>query len=69
MSKVQDTFRGWKAFWDEVVTETRKCNWPERQELVESTVVVIVAVVLLAAFVGVSDKLLVTLLRLLISAG
>jgi preprotein translocase subunit SecE len=69
MSKVQDLLSRWRAFWDEVVTETRKCNWPERQELVESTVVVIVAVLLLAVFVGVSDKLLVTLLRLLISAG
>jgi preprotein translocase SecE subunit len=69
MSKVQDQLGNWKNFWGEVVTETKKCNWPERQELVESTVVVIVAVVLLAAFVGVSDKLLVTLLKFLISAG
>ncbi len=56
-------------FWDEVAAEARKCNWPDRQELVESTIVVIVAVLLLSAFVGVSDKLLVTLLRLLVSAG
>jgi preprotein translocase SecE subunit len=52
-----------------VVAETKKCTWPERQELIESTVVVIAAVVLLSMFVGVSDKLLVSLLKIFISAG
>jgi preprotein translocase subunit SecE len=54
-----------RTFFSEVVDETRKSVWPERQELVESTIVVVVSVVLLSAFVGVSDKLLVTLLGLL----
>jgi preprotein translocase subunit SecE len=54
-----------RTFISEVGMETKKCVWPERQELVESTVVVVVSVVLLSAFVGVSDKLLVWLLGLL----
>ena len=58
-----------KTFWEEVVAETKKSTWPERQELLESTLVVIVAVILLSAFVGVSDKLLVSSIKLLISLG
>ncbi|MDP6522935.1 MAG: preprotein translocase subunit SecE [Kiritimatiellia bacterium] len=58
-----------KTFWEEVVAETKKSTWPERQELMESTLVVIVAVILLSAFVGVSDKLLVSSIKLLISLG
>jgi preprotein translocase subunit SecE len=37
--------------------------------LIESTIVVIVAVLLLSAFVGVCDKALLGLLKLLIHAG
>jgi preprotein translocase subunit SecE len=69
MSKFQEKTRLAKAFIDDVVAETRKTTWPERQELVESTMVVIVAVLLLSAFVGVSDKVLVVLLKLLINMG
>ncbi len=69
MSKIQEKTRLAKAFIDDVVAETRKTTWPERQELVESTMVVIVAVLLLSAFVGVSDKVLVVLLKLLINMG
>ena len=69
MSKFQEKTKLAKAFMDDVVAETRKTTWPERQELVESTIVVIVAVLLLSAFVGVSDKVLVVLLKLLINVG
>ena len=58
-----------RGFVEEVVSETKKTTWPERQELLESTVVVIVLVLLLAVFVGVSDKVLVGLLKLLITPG
>ena len=67
MSKMQDMISGVRTFWDEVVNETRKTSWPERQELVESTVVVIVAVLLLSVFVGISDKLLILVLKLIVS--
>jgi preprotein translocase SecE subunit len=64
MERLRQWMRGVAVFWDEVVAETRKTDWPPRQELVESTVVVLVAVVLLSVFVGVGDKLLVTLISL-----
>lgn len=69
MSKLRDWMAGSKAFFADVAAETRRCTWPERQELVESTVVVIVSVVMLSVFVGFSDKVLVVVLKLLIRAG
>jgi len=52
-----------RLFFDEVIGEMKKSSWPEKQELMESTAVVIVSLVLLSTFVGVSDKILVTLFR------
>ena len=68
MSKVQQGIQRSKTFFGDVVAEMKKTAWPPRQELIESTVMVIVLVVMVAAYVGVSDKLLVTLLRLLVPA-
>jgi len=69
MNKLQTVVLAMRGFVEEVVSETKKTTWPERQELLESTVVVIVLVLLLAVFVGVSDKVLVGLLKLLITQG
>jgi len=66
MNKVQEKVQSSKAFLGEVAAEMRKSTWPERQELIGSTVVVIASVVLLAAYVGLSDKILISLLRLVI---
>jgi preprotein translocase subunit SecE len=69
MSRLRDAVAKSKAFLAEVGAEMRRCTWPERQELIESTVVVIVSVVVLSMFVGFSDKVLVVLLKLLIRPG
>jgi preprotein translocase subunit SecE len=66
MNKLQKVVKDIRGFFGEVVLEMRKSSWPERQELIESTVVVIACVLLLSVFIGVSDKLLVTLLKLII---
>ena len=44
-----------RTFYHNTVTELKKCTWPTRDELTESTVVVIVSVVILSVFVGVAD--------------
>ena len=44
----------------------KKTTWPSRKELMESTVAVIVCVILLSLFIGLSDKLLISLLRLVV---
>ncbi len=66
MSKVREFFTGIKAFVADVRNELKKCSWPTREELFESTVVVIVSVLIVGVFVGVSDVVLLALLNLVI---
>jgi preprotein translocase subunit SecE len=69
MSKLQETAQRIRMFFTDVALETRKTSWPDRQELMSSTIVVITAVVLLSLFVGLFDKILHTALRLLFYRG
>jgi len=69
MNKLQKSINGVRVFFEEVMVEMKKCTWPEKNELLESTVVVIVSVLLLSLFVGVSDKILVSILRLMVPSG
>ncbi len=69
MSKIKDTFSGIQMFFQEVAGEVKKTSWPGRSELFESTVVVIVSLVMIGVFIGVSDKILSTILRFLIPVG
>lgn len=62
MKKLKNT----KVFFEEVGTEIKKTTWPARDELIESTIVVIISVILLSVFVGLSDKILELALKLLI---
>ena len=47
-----------RDFFKEVRVESAKVSWPTRNELRDSTIVVIVAVLLVSAFVGVVDRVL-----------
>lgn len=47
-----------RDFVKEVRSELSKVSWPTREELRDSTVVVIVTVLIVAAYVGVIDRLL-----------
>ena len=53
---------GWteqvREFIKDVKTESAKVSWPSRTELRDSTIVVIVTVLIVAAFVGVVDRVL-----------
>jgi preprotein translocase subunit SecE len=51
------------AFFAEVGAEFRRVTWPERQEPIESTVVVIVFIFMLAIVVLVYDKVIQTVLQ------
>ena len=66
MKKLRDAVLGFRRFLDEVVAELKKCSWPSKPELFESTVMVILATLLLGAFVGVSDFGLVRVLSAVI---
>jgi len=53
------------GFLSEVKAEFRRITWPERQELIESTIVVIVFIVILAVVVLVYDKVIQAVLQLI----
>jgi preprotein translocase subunit SecE len=44
-----------RKFINGTIEELYKCTWPTRQELFRSTVIVLVAVVAVAVFVGLVD--------------
>ncbi|HET7340972.1 MAG TPA: preprotein translocase subunit SecE [Methylomirabilota bacterium] len=58
-----------REFVQEVLVEFRKVTWPSRQELVNSTVVVIVVTVVLALFLGAVDIVLARAVEWLLSGG
>ena len=47
-----------REFWRNVGVEITKVSWPTRDELRASTVVVIVTVLIVAAYIGVVDRVL-----------
>ena len=53
-----DFLRRAQEFVREVVAEFRKVTWPSRQELINSTVVVIAVTVVVALFLGAVDVVL-----------
>lgn len=46
--------------------ELKKSEWPTRQELVESSIVVIISVAALGIFIGLCDMILIWALRLIV---
>jgi preprotein translocase subunit SecE len=66
MSKLQESVQNIRGFFAEVVGEVRRTSWPDRHELLSSTGVVILAIVVLSLFVGAFDAVLRELLKLLL---
>jgi len=58
-----------KRFLNDVVVEMKRSSWPDRKTLVSHTIIVIISVCMLGIYVGLSDKFLATLLRLLVPQG
>ena len=54
-----------QAFFVEVVTELKKSAWPTRKELWDSTLVVIVTMLILGMFVAVADLVFVKIIGIL----
>jgi len=65
MSNVKQIFQGLAAYLGEVSVEFKKIAWLDRQELVDSTVVVISFIVILALVVLCCDKVIQFLLQLI----
>ena len=66
MKKIVELFNTLKTFLGEVKIELKKCTWPTRQELLGSTMVVVISVLIIGVFVGLSDTVLMFLLRKLL---
>ena len=47
-----------REFFKDVRVESAKVSWPTRTEVRDSTIVVIVTVLIVSAFVGIVDRLL-----------
>jgi preprotein translocase subunit SecE len=54
-----------REFVKDVQLESAKISWPTREELRDSTVVVLATVILIAIFIGVVDRVLTALVGLL----
>ena len=52
---MKNPFSSTRIFLGEMIGELQKATWPTRTELRDSTVVVIVAVIILGAFTSISD--------------
>lgn len=56
-------------FIEDTVLEVKRSTWPDRRTLVMHTVIVIAGVFALGIYVGFSDKIVATFLRLLVPQG
>ena len=66
MNKLAQGVGSLKTFLEEVKVELLKCAWPSRKELFGSSVVVIISVIILGAFVGVCDLVSMGLIEFII---
>jgi len=60
---IQSKFEGVKQFLREVKTELKKVTWPSRKDTLSGTAVVLVAVFIIALFLGIVDSGLSNLIK------
>ncbi|MCE5304846.1 preprotein translocase subunit SecE [bacterium] len=58
-------FKKIKKFFNDVVIEMKKVSWPTRDQLRESTRVVIISTLLITAFILVIDQISTLIMRLI----
>jgi preprotein translocase subunit SecE len=58
-----------QAFMGEVVTELKKSSWPTRRELIDSTVIVMLTVLVLGLFVSFADIVFTRIIAMLTRAA
>jgi preprotein translocase subunit SecE len=66
MNKAAAIWKRMETFFNEVVIELKKCAWPTRPELINSTLVVIVSLIIFGVFIGISDTLVMKILEFVI---
>lgn len=58
-----------QKYLKETMAELRKMTWPTKDELMGSTIVVVVVSVIVSLFIGVVDRLLTTAVRAIFGIG
>ena len=58
-----------KKFLKEVNGELRKVTWPTKQEMIGSTIVVVIVSLILAIFIGIVDRILGAGVHLIFGGG
>ncbi len=58
-----------KRFLKEVNVELRKVTWPSKDELIGSTIVVIIVSFMVAIFIGIVDKVLTLIVTTIFGGG
>ena len=58
-----------KRFLKEVNVELRKVTWPSKDELIGSTIVVIIVSFMMAIFIGIVDKTLTLIVTTIFGGG
>ncbi len=66
MNKLAQSVGNLRTFIEEVKIELLKCSWPTRKELFGQSVVVVISVIILGAFVGICDLVNMGLLEFII---
>jgi preprotein translocase subunit SecE len=61
---MKNPFRSTRIFFGEMIGELKKASWPSRLELRDSTIVVIVATVVLGLFTSICDFALIQVVNL-----
>jgi preprotein translocase subunit SecE len=52
---MKNPFRSTRIFLGEMIGELQKCTWPTKTELRDSTIVVVIATLILGIFTSISD--------------
>ncbi len=53
-------------YFNDVKSELKKVTWPNRQEIITSTIVVVVVVIAFTLFVGIVDEVFIRLIKFLL---
>jgi len=64
---MKNPFRNIRIFAGETFSELKKATWPNRTELRESTIVVLIAIAIMGVFVAVADFSLANVVNLFTS--
>jgi preprotein translocase subunit SecE len=64
---MKNPFSSTRIFFVEMIDELKKATWPTKNELRDSTIVVIVATIILGIFTSISDFALVQVVNLVTS--